>query len=240
MSTWLLFSHLYDNYACICVIVSITKWSLTFKTIPPRIDLILLVLICRVTIKLWLLIYKVHPTNHRYVRIYVQYIPRIMKTNTRLYSVLKCTVDVSVCRHFSLSTFWSVDVWYVDVLVCRRFSLSTFWSVDVSVCRRFGLPMGIQNIYSNINASNQIFSLKWKVSLGGIELVRWWHLYMPQHLGCRDMYKTITWFQTNRHQLEIAFTRCNKGFIDHISCPTLIMNNPPDSSITSAYVILWW
>ena len=63
-----------------------------------------------------------------------------MKANTRLYSVLNCTVHVSVCgilvcRSFGLSTFWSFDV-----LVCRRFSLSTFRSVDVSVCRRFGLP----------------------------------------------------------------------------------------------------
>ena len=121
-------------------IVSLTKWSLTFKIIPgfpPRIDLILLVLICRVTpiiAKLWVLIYKVHPANHRYVQIYVQYIPRIMKTNTRLYSVLNCTVHVLVCRRFGLSMFW-----YVDVLVCRCFSLSTFWCVDVLVCRRFGL-----------------------------------------------------------------------------------------------------
>ena len=70
-----------------------------------------------------------------------------------LYSVLNCTVHVSVCRRFGLSTFWSVDVlvcrrfglvWFVDVLVCRRFGLlmfgrSTFWFVDALVCRRFGL-----------------------------------------------------------------------------------------------------
>ena len=72
-----------------------------------------------------------------------------MKTNTRLYSVLNCTVDVSVCRRFGLSTFWSVDVfvfrcfgmsmfWFVYALVCRRFALSTFCSVDVSACGRFG------------------------------------------------------------------------------------------------------
>ena len=70
-----------------------------------------------------------------------------MKTNTRLYSVLNCTVHVSVCRRFvcqrfligrcyGISTFWFG-------LVCRRFGLSTFWSVDVSVCRRFGLLMFI-------------------------------------------------------------------------------------------------
>ena len=75
----------------------------------------------------------------------MQYIPRIMKTNTRLYSVLNCTVHVSVCRRFvcqrfligrcyGISTFWFG-------LVCRRFGLSMFWSVDVSVCRRFGLLM---------------------------------------------------------------------------------------------------
>ena len=56
-----------------------------------------------------------------------------MKTNTRLYSVLNCTVHVSVCRRFGLSMFW-----YVDVLVCRHFSLSTFRCVDVSACQRFG------------------------------------------------------------------------------------------------------
>ena len=136
-------------------IVSLSKRSLTFKIIPgipPRIDLILLVLICRVTpiiIKLWVLIYKVQPTNHRYVQIYVQYIQRIMKTYTRLYSGLNCTVHVSVCRHFGLSTFWSVDVLvcrclgmsmfrFVDALVYRRFGLSTFRCVEVSAWRRFG------------------------------------------------------------------------------------------------------
>ena len=78
-----------------------------------------------------------------------------MKTNTRLYSVLNCTVHVLVCRRFVCQRFWSVDVlisqrfglvwfglstcWSVDVLVCRRFGLSTLWSVEVLVCRRFGL-----------------------------------------------------------------------------------------------------
>ena len=87
-----------------------------------------------------------------------------MKTNTRLHSVLNCTVQVSVCRRFVCQRFWSVDVlvcrrfglvWFVDVLVCRRFGLSTlrsvdalvcscfgmstFWFVDALVCRRFGL-----------------------------------------------------------------------------------------------------
>ena len=153
-------------------IVSLSKWSLTFKIIPgvpPRIDLILLVLICRVTPNNYKVVgTDTKSTSHQpYICI-----PRIMKTNTRLYSVLNCTVRVSVfrrfvyqrfwsvdvlicrfgsvCRRFGLSTFRSVDLsvcrrfgllmfWYVDVLVCRRFSLSTFWSVDISVSQCFGL-----------------------------------------------------------------------------------------------------
>ena len=47
------YSHIYMNSAHTSVfIVSLSKWPLTFKIIPgipPRIDLILLVLICRVT-----------------------------------------------------------------------------------------------------------------------------------------------------------------------------------------------
>ena len=71
-----------------------------------------------------------------------------MKTNTRLYSVLSCTVHVSVCRRFVCQRFWSVDVlvfrrfglvWFVDVLVCRCFGLSTFRSVDALVCWYFGM-----------------------------------------------------------------------------------------------------
>ena len=81
-----------------------------------------------------------------------------MKINTRLYSVLNCTVHVPVCRRFVCQRFWSVDVlvfrrfglvWFVDVLVCRRFGLSTtrrfsllmFWYVDVLVCRRFSFGL---------------------------------------------------------------------------------------------------
>ena len=73
-----------------------------------------------------------------------------MKTNTRLYSVLNCTVHVSVCRRFVCQRFWSVDVlvcrrfglvWFVDVLDCRRFGLSTFRSVDALVCWCFGMSM---------------------------------------------------------------------------------------------------
>ena len=152
--------HGYYSHTCTtsvhtsAFIVSLSKWSLTFKIIPgvsPRIDLILLVLICRVTPNN----YKVVGTNTYSIsqQPYIC-IPRIMKTNTRLYSVLNCTVHVSVCRRFVCQRFWSVDVlicrrfglvWFVDVLVCRRFGLSTFRSVDalvcwcVLVCRRFGL-----------------------------------------------------------------------------------------------------
>ena len=73
-----------------------------------------------------------------------------MKIDTRLYSVLNCTVHVSVCRRFVCQRFWSVDVlvfrrfglvWFVDVLVCRCFGLSTFWSVDALVCWCFGMSM---------------------------------------------------------------------------------------------------
>ena len=42
------------------------------------------------------------------------------------------SVDVLVCRHFGLSTLWSVR---------RRFGLSTLQSVDVLVCRHFGIPV---------------------------------------------------------------------------------------------------
>ena len=71
-----------------------------------------------------------------------------MKTYTRLYSVLNCTVHVLVCRRFVCQHFWSVDVlvfrrfglvWFVDVLVCRCFGLSTFRSVDALVCWYFGM-----------------------------------------------------------------------------------------------------
>ena len=71
-----------------------------------------------------------------------------MKTNTRLYSVLNCTVYVSVCRRFVCQRFWSFNVlacrrfglvWFVDVLVCRHFGLSTFRSVDALVCWCFGM-----------------------------------------------------------------------------------------------------
>ena len=73
-----------------------------------------------------------------------------MKTNTRLNSVLNCTVHVSVCRRFVCQRFWSVNVlvfrrfglvWFVDVLVCRRFGLLMFWYVGVFVCRRFSFGL---------------------------------------------------------------------------------------------------
>ena len=112
--------------------------------------------------QLWvsIYIYILYPTNNNYVRIYMRYLPRIMKTNIQQHNGIQYTkmdcrrfglstfwsVDVSVCRRFGLSTFWSVcrrfglsTFRFVDVLVCRHFGLSTFWFVDVSVCRRFGL-----------------------------------------------------------------------------------------------------
>ena len=73
-----------------------------------------------------------------------------MKTNTRLYCVLNCTVHVSVCRRFVCQRFWSVDVlvfqrfglvWFVNVLVYRCFGLSTFRSVEALVCWCFGMSM---------------------------------------------------------------------------------------------------
>ena len=79
-----------------------------------------------------------------------------MKTNTWLYNVLICTVHVSVCRRFGLSTFWSDDS-----LVCRRFGVSTFrfvdvLVVDVSVRRRFDqLPTNGSTL--NIKAWSQIW-----------------------------------------------------------------------------------
>ena len=77
--------------------------------IPPNRDLILLALLYRVHHK-----NTVHLTNdmHVYARIYMQYIPRIVKTNIRqytvAYSVLNWGVVVSVRRCFGLSTFWPV------------------------------------------------------------------------------------------------------------------------------------
>ena len=63
-------------------------------------------------LQLWVLISTVHLTNNMHVRIYMQYIPRIMETNIRqytvAYSVLNWGVVVSVRRCFGLSTFWSV------------------------------------------------------------------------------------------------------------------------------------
>ena len=151
--------------------LSVLKQYLTFKMItefPTTREFILLVMIYRVHPKnhaiMGINIYILYPTNNNYVWIYMQYLPRIMKTNIQQHNGIQYTkmdchrfgvstfwcVDVLVCRRFGLSTFWSVDVlvcwrfvlstfWFVDVLVCWRFGLSTFWFVDVSVCRRFGL-----------------------------------------------------------------------------------------------------
>ena len=124
-------------------IVSLWKWSLTFKIIPgvpPRIDLILLVLICRVTpiiIKLSVLIHKAHPTSHTYVSQELWKQIHDYTQCTKLYCPgfglsTFCMSTFLVGRCFGMSTFWFG-------LVCRPFGLSTFWSVDASVCGRFGL-----------------------------------------------------------------------------------------------------
>ena len=97
---------------------------------------------------------------------YIQYIPPIISMYgytcstfhelwkqicdyTITYNIINWSVDVSVCRHFGLSTYWFVDVSvcrhiglstfrFVDILVCRCWGLSTFRFVDVLVCQRFG------------------------------------------------------------------------------------------------------
>ena len=145
-------------------IVSLSKWSLTFKIIPgvpPRIDLILLVLMCRVTpnnykvvgtdtlstshqLYICMDIYVVHPKNYESKYTTIQctklYSPRFGLSTFCMSTFLvgRC-FGIStfwfglVCRCFGLSMFWSVDV-----SVCRRFGLLMFWYIDVSVCRRFG------------------------------------------------------------------------------------------------------
>ena len=126
-----------------------------------------------------------------YVRIYVLYIPRIIKTNPRLYSVLNCTVHVSVCWRFGLSTFWSVDVlvcrcfgmsmfWFVDALVCRRFGLSTFRCVDVSACRRFG-------------CRRFVLSTFWPVTYKRIHFNTSKPGYKYGHHFADDIFKWISW-----------------------------------------------
>ena len=150
---------------------------------------------------------RVTPNNHKVVYIYIyiclQYIPRIMETNTRLYSVLKCTVHVSSCRRFCLSTFWSVDVFvcrrfglstfrFVDVLVCRRFGLSTFWSVDVSVCRRFG-PLTFWSV-DVLVCRRYGLSTFWSVDVLG-----WWRFGLSTFrfvdvLVCRRFGLSTFWF----------------------------------------------
>ena len=161
-------SHLSIRFTCIQLCwLSVLKRYLTFKMITEFSttgEFILLVMIYRVHPKnhaiMGINIYIWYPTNNNYVRIYMQYLPRIMKTNIQQHNGIQYTkmdcqrfglstfwsVDVSVCRRFGLSTFWSVcrrfglsTFRFVDVLVCRHFGLSTFWFVDVSICRRFGL-----------------------------------------------------------------------------------------------------
>ena len=119
------------------LIVSLEKWSLTFKIIPgipPRLVLILLVLVCRIQSNN----HKVMVTDISSIS-HQSYICRDIyavhpKNYENKHTTTQCTkLD---CRHFGLSMFWSVDV-----LASRRFALSTFCFVNILVCRRFGLSM---------------------------------------------------------------------------------------------------
>ena len=120
-----------------------------------------------------------------------------MKTNTRLYSVLNCTVHVLVCRRFvcqcfGLSTFRSVDAlvcwcfgmstfWFVAalVLVCRHFGMSVFrfvdvLVVDVSVCRRFDqLPTKGSILTHQILFINMVIILQTTYQNGFLQ----WHFH---------------------------------------------------------------
>ena len=139
LSIWLLFTHLhvYDLCAYIRAYCQSWKWSLTFKMIPgipPRLVLILLVLVCRIQRNNHkVMVTDISSTSHQ------SYICRDIyavhpKNYENKYTTTQCTkLD---CRHFGLSTFWSVDV-----LACRRFALSTFWFINILVCRHFGLSM---------------------------------------------------------------------------------------------------
>ena len=114
-----------------------------------------------------------------------------MKTNTRLYSVLNCTVHVSVCRRFVCQRFWSVDVLVFRrfglVLVCRRFGLSMFWYVDVSVCRRFGLLMFW---YVDVLGCRR-FSF-------GLSTFRYVSVSVCRRFGCRRFGLSTFWPVTNK------------------------------------------
>ena len=126
------------------------------------------------------LICTIHPINNIYVRIYMQYIPWITKTNTRLHHGIQ--YNKMECRRFGLSFFFFF-FWGgggVDMLVCRRFGLSTFWFVDVLVCRRFGL------------------SMFWFVDVLGLSTFRFVDVLVCQRFGCRRFDLATFWPVTFR------------------------------------------
>ena len=92
--------------------ISLTKWFSRFHPAETSFCWHFCIEYTTRILQLWVLISTVHLTNNMHVRIYMQYIPRIMKTNIRqytvAYSVLNWGVVVSVRRCFGLSTFWSV------------------------------------------------------------------------------------------------------------------------------------
>ena len=141
--------------------------------------------------KLWALIYTVHPINNIYVPIYMQYIPRIMKANTRLHHGIQCNemecgclglsvfwfVEFLVCRRFDLSTFR-----LVNVLVCRRFGRSTFWLVDILVCRRFGCRLSVSRRFDQSTVEwLHIMSSSFLISLS----LSLYHYYQQQQHNYR-------------------------------------------------------
>ena len=162
------YSYIYTTYVHTFVfIVSLEKWSLTFEVIPgipPRLVLILLVLVCRIqrnNHKVMVThisstshqsyicrdIYAVHPNNCE-----DKYTTQCTKFDCRHFGLSTCwSVDVLACRCFGLSTFW-----FVNILVCQCFDLSMFQCVDVSVCRHFGCrrfglfwPVTYKRVHSN-------------------------------------------------------------------------------------------
>ena len=129
------YSHIFTTYVhTFLFIVSLEKWSLTFKIIPgipPGLVLILLVLVCRIQRNNHKVIVTSSTPHQSHI---CRYIFAVHPKNCENKYTTQCTkLD---CRHFGLSAFWSVDV-----LACRRFGLSTFWVVIILVCQRFDLSM---------------------------------------------------------------------------------------------------
>ena len=92
--------------------ISLSKWFSRFHPAETSFCWYFCIEYTTRILQLWVLISTVHLTNNMHVRIYMQFIPWIMKTNIRqytvAYSVLNWGVVVSVRRCFGLSTFWSV------------------------------------------------------------------------------------------------------------------------------------